>query len=273
MITKIVQNLFYIVLIIFSTGCSLDYIQQVTPTSNIQRSESIIVMRVFWYDEFRELKHELIKTTTSQKIVQDFLKKTDFPNHKKRLPETLYHLSNFRFELESKSIDSQWFRKSDLFLDEYKPISIYALKPTTITLKQFLVDEKRFFQPQKRSDEIELNHTFLEEYSLPSRSWDLKAGKVVYLGDLHLYFKTKKESFGLFFDKKEAVKDINLVRVRWDSKYKEVKKQLEKEKKWFPTRELSDLSQQALGDWEWSDEKWIPYQKKMRKKDLKKFFF
>lgn len=264
----------FITSILFLISCSKTSLTPLYPETSVEKTNAIVVFGIRWIEEFDDLTKKEHVILHSEKLLDD-KKNIEERIHLKsgtRLRSPLHYLSDFRFKLYNSDNDLFEITKFDLDLDQYQTIQSYALTPSEYFLKSFEINLVRF----NREEGLRREHV-TERLFLPKITWELEAGNIYYLGELVLYFKTKRILFG-FFPEEEVNEKIELKEVEYLDTFEETKKLLQKQKPWLPTEKMKNISQ--VGTWERKNGDWIMIQQKTKqkekiktKRDQNKYFF
>ncbi len=220
-------------------GCSGVEHAFVTKDSEVSRTKSLVIMRIKWVEEYNDTKDKEEKVLYSQnllsnlKLVED--KRVDID--KPELYQPLHYLFDFQFQLIDQQKEKHFFNRFGRDLREYEEIAIYEFDPGHYKMNNIVLKQQRFALTSSRDKDVERWKEHIENYQHDFGSWDLEKGRIIYLGDLTMFFKTKRFVFGLL-SPEEVVDTIVLNKISLEDHFEEIKEQLKTSKDWFPADEM-----------------------------------
>ncbi len=275
---------FFLIAALALAGCSSQvYHPIVSADSTVSRDKALIVMGVSFWDQYNDTEDLVTKKLYSADLLADkkrVAKRLDNPNGTV-LTQPLHYLSRFQFQFVTPEEAKHTIVRFDKDTREYEDIAIHEFVPGPVqlvnisTVQQHYIEERAY----KSTDYRWKRHWI--DYSELFGAWDLPSGKVVYTGNLTMYFKTRRFIFGMLTPE-ELVEQIELVAVVIEDRFDAVREQLKTEKPWFPISEMKNLSKP--GRWIYNEEAFDDFQrvpgtqkevpeKKKLKRDSSKFFF
>jgi hypothetical protein len=277
-------NRLLLVALLVLAGCSFrvnhPVVSQETP---VARENAIIVMGVTWVEKYNDTEDGTERKLFSYDLIKDkkrVRKRLRDPNGT-AITKPLHYLSNFEFQFDGPQEGKHGFIRFKNDIKEYEEIAIHQFVPGHVRLNNIAFNQRHFSSldlTKNREFRWVLNTSeFEEDYG----SWDLQAGKIIYLGHLTLYFKSRRFIFGLITPE-ELVHPTKLVAVVIEDRFDEVKQQLKREKSWFPADEI--VNQAKPAKWIYAEKLFAEFnqapgvelkrkKEPVRKRDKKKFFF
>ncbi|MCG8333515.1 MAG: hypothetical protein MJE63_03300 [Proteobacteria bacterium] len=244
---KLFLGLFFLVI----TACSSKEYKPLTKDSSPSLNNSLAVMGIKFVENYTDPETLEEKSFTSYNILKDkeLLKRRQIEKGSPELFRSLHYLSDFKFHWsDDKGVDHVIVRFHNNLL-QYENIALYELKPGTYTLNGFRMRQLKL-KESKRGKSEDRWHLYFEQYNETIGTWELPAGKIVYLGDLTLTFFTKKENRGLLSP--EVVnRDIILQKIEIKDEFENMKSALKEQKPWFPADKMLNAAQ---------ENQWVYYQ-------------
>lgn len=228
---------------LITVGCSGTEHAQLEKSTYIPKSKAIAVFNIYWVEEYTDPSDQSFVTTKSYTLLQDekLIRKNSDKSSKTKLYRPLYYIRDFHFQFTDENGDDHYFvRFSDNRL-QYEKSAIHAFDPTELTLKQ-VTGKRMVFDLKKFDQSGEYLHPDFFELEEPFGTWELKGGKVHYLGDLIFTFKTRRIIFGLL-SKVEVPDSVRLKKVEIQDNFEETVNRLKKEKPWFPIDNMINLTE------------------------------
>lgn len=264
---------------LFTQSCSTTQsLPLVTESTAVKRTQALAVIGIHWIEEYNDTETKTIITRKSEDLFTDkenLARKKQFPG-KTVLYDPLTYLANIRLIASQDKDNDQLFSfvKFNLDLEEYFDNTIHAIPPGEYRLHTLRMDQYKLFLGDNNDPDINKWKKFGFKSPLPEIAWELQAGTISYLGDITLFFKTKKMSFGLA-PPEDVIEKVEITRIIFSDKLEKVVEKFKVEKPWFPVDQIQNQSK--TGDWQWDEvrEIWQEYEapKDLPKRDTKKFFF
>ncbi|MBU2512513.1 hypothetical protein KJ966_14350 [bacterium] len=224
------------------TACSSIEQHLITEDSATSKEKTLVVMGIKWVETYNDPEEKTIETLTSYQLLdnEELVKDRLIQAGKPELRRELYYLSHFVFHFNDeigKTNTIEYFAKD---LRTYDPIAIYQFQPGKLTLDNISVKLKKY-KNHREVAKTEFWKPYNVYYPQDYGSWSLPKGRVVYLGDLTLYFKTKRFVYGLIY--REVINQaVTLMKVTMEDRFEETKASLKEKKPWFPADQIENIS-------------------------------
>ena len=253
-------------------GCSTSELDLISKDSATSINKTLVVLRINWQETYNDtkLKEDNIMTGAGLLNLKEVIDNNRVVPGKPELYRALYYLSKFKFEFEHEDGSDPYFIRFGKDLRQYESLGIYQFTPGKIALKNVFTEQKRFKEGRNGNMDVYW-YKYTVDYPEDYGFWDLPQGKIVYLGDFTMFFKTKRFIEGLIYPE-EVNKSIVLERVVVEDHFDAVKEELSQKKDWFPAENLLNLSNPK--EWVYiqaSEEKKVETQSP-KKKDPNAFF-
>ncbi|MBU3917697.1 hypothetical protein KKA14_19390 [bacterium] len=233
-----------ILFLIVLSSCSGVEHAFLTKDSDVSKTQSILVMGINWVEVYNDTKDDTEKTLLSQDLLLD-VKLVAKRREKETGPELyreLHYISDFKFHFIDENEKEHFINRFSKNLVQYEKIAIHEFQPGRYKLNNISVVQDKFGEQQiSRNTEIEKWKRHFLKYPGEYGNWEFEPGKIVYLGNLTLYFKTKRFIFGLFTPE-ELVDKITLEKISLEDRFDETVKELQTLKPWFPATEMVNMS-------------------------------
>ncbi len=239
---NIVSYAFFGLVFLMVTACSSIEHPVITKESVTSRENTLVVMGVKWVETYNNPKEKTIKTLHSHQLLEDeeLVKKRLIQVGKSELKGELYYLSHFNFYLADENGNTHTFEHFARDLRGYDPLVVYQFMPGKLTLDKIMTKHKKYTSHREFS-KIELWKPYNVIHSQDYGSWQLPKGKIVYLGDLTLHFKTKRFIYGMI-QEKVINRSVTLLKVTMEDRFEEARTALKENKPWFPADQMENLS-------------------------------
>lgn len=245
-------KMLFLVLLVFAGCASHVIIPVVTEETQVSRENALLVMGVTWLEKYNDTEEMLEKILYSTDLVKDKTRLRKLLKNKNgsALSRPLHYLSRFQFQFDTLQKKNPAFIRFDKDVREYEEIAIHEFVPGRIRLDNIAIEQLHFDdQGTYNSSDFRWKKHWLD-YEQNYGSWDLHASRIAYIGHLVMYFKTRRFIHGLLTPE-ELVRRTQLVAVVIEDRFDEVRKQLKKEKPWFPVDEMVNQSK---------PEKWVYFE-------------
>ena len=254
MIFYLFRNLFFGLLAIALTSCSVNEHALITRDSSTSIDNCLVVIGIKWIDTYNDPGSEKLveKSVTSNDLLEneDLIAGKEVSEGGSELYRALYYLSEFRFVFRDEQGEEHFFTRFGKDKNQYEHVAIYEFAPGNYTLTRVETIQHRV-EENKRTIYIERWHRNQVDYEEVLGAWDFPKGKIVYLGDLTFYFSSTRFIYGLLTPD-ELVRKSDLERIEFQDRFEEMKNLLKAEKSWFPTDNMINLA---------SENKWVYIQK------------
>lgn len=243
---NLVYCLYALLAFLLLTACSSE-MELITKDSVTSRQNTLVVMGIKWIDTYNDPKDHSMNTIASYQLLQDEkrIKEKLTSEGAPLLRERLYYLSHFKYYFEEADGKERMIEHFARNMNAYEPTVIYQFKPGKLTLNTISTRHQVF--GRKRSvKESELKKEVKTDYSLDFGSWQLPQGKIVYLGDLTLHFKTKRFLHGII-QEQELNRKVSLMKITLEDNFEAVRAALKEDKPWFPVDQVENIA--FAGEW------------------------
>jgi hypothetical protein len=240
-------------------ACSSKEYKPLTEDSSPSLNNSLAVMGIKFVEMYTDPKTRESKTIISYELLNDeaLLKIRQVEPGAPELYRSLYYLSDFTFQWSDEIGEDHEIVRFHNNALQYENIALYELKPGTYTLNGFKMRQLQLKEGKKGKSE-ERWHLVFKQYNETMGTWDLPAGKIVYLGDLTMTFITKKENRGLLSP--EVVnRNITLHKIDIKDDFKQMKNALKDQKPWFPADKMINAAR---------ENEWVYFQLPAKKKQV-----
>lgn len=233
-------------LLLLVSACSSNEYELLTQESPTSKENTLVVMGITWIETYNDTKDKEQKTLVSFNLLQneEQIKKQRSEKDVSKLYHALHYMNSFRFVWQDQNEESHSFVRFGKDLRQYEKSALYQFKPGTYTLKGVEMIQNRFQERPKDTPERWQRYKVIKKEDFGT--WELPPGKIVYLGDLTFYFKTKRFIYGLLTPE-EVVDSIKLEKVELKNDFDAMKTALAEQKPWFPVEQMINLAQ----DREW----------------------
>ncbi len=233
-----------VLLILLLSSCSGTEHAFLTKNSDVSKTKSILVMGINWVEVYNDTEDDTEKTLFSKDLLMD-KKKILKRQEKKNEPElyrALHYISDFKFHFMDEKEDKHFFTRFSKNLVQYEKIAIHEFQSGKYEFNNIsVIQEKVGEQRASKGGEMAKWQKHYVDYPGEYGKWEFEPGKIVYMGNLTIYFKTKRFVFGLFTPE-ELVDKITLVRISLEDRFDETVKELQTSKPWFPASQMINRS-------------------------------
>ncbi len=238
------------VLVFILTSCSGIEHELRTEDSVTSIDNSLIVIGIQWIDTYNdpESQYSTKLKTYSDGLLNDekLIASKEVEKDKPELYRYLYYLNKFRFVFVDNAGKEHYFIRFGKDKRQYETKAIFEFAPGDYIFSRVETYQEKFKDNRNLVD-IERWKRFEVDYQETFGQWRFPAGKIVYLGDLIFYFKTKRFIFGMLTPE-ELVQKTVLEKIEFLDRIEETKNTLKEEKPWLPIDNIVNLA---------SEKKWI----------------
>lgn len=269
---KIISLVWAVAIAFVFVGCSPsdNQLKPLNIDSAVSMKNAIIIFNINFEDSYvdEELEKEKIVYSTDLLRDESLIQKNIASKEERRLRDPLYYIAMLKAEMESPDGDVDIERFS-LPLESYEPVGLYAVKPGKYSLKDFKMVQYRYREKQNEIGGTR-RHPFVVEHEEKIGTWNLEPGKIYYLGDLMMKFRTSKFMFGIY-PREQVVGKIRLTKIELKDNIENITKKIKKDYSWFPVDKITNIS----FDKEWSymsveDRERVQKQERKKQKEVEK---
>lgn len=227
----------------FFIGCSPTENELLHRNSPTSIDNALVVWRINLVETYNDIETGELKIRRNEDLLndQDQIKTKRVNRGQPELYRALHYLYKFRFDFTNSNGNDHLFYRFNLDLRGYESLAMYQFTPGEITLHNIdykQVQLKTRVGPTKKTERF---YPIVKNVSEEFATWQIEKGKIIYAGDLNIYFRTKREMIGIITPE-EVNKSIRLERIELVDDFDSAKQELKEKKPWFPVDKMENRS-------------------------------